>query len=48
MDTITGEPHSRLLALLARGQADQDSLAARLSPQEREMRGQLHAWRAKD
>ncbi len=48
MDSITGEPHSLLLALLSRGQADQDTLAERLSPQEREMRGELHAWSAKD
>jgi len=48
MDSITGEAHSRVLALLARGQADQDTLAERLSPQEREMGGELHAWRAKD
>jgi tetratricopeptide (TPR) repeat protein len=48
MDRIDSETHSRLLALLARGQADQDTLAQRLSPDERAARGELHAWSAKD
>ena len=48
MDPIESEAHSRLLALLTRGQADQDTLARRLSPDERAARGELHAWRAKD
>jgi len=44
-DPIESETHRRLLT---RGQADQDSLAARLSPEERAARGELHAWSAKD
>jgi tetratricopeptide (TPR) repeat protein len=48
MDPIESETHRRVLALLARGQADQDLLAARLSPEERATRGELHAWSAKD
>ena len=48
MDPIESETHRRVLALLARGQADQDILAARLSPEERATRGELYAWSAKD
>src|SRR4029077_1056360 len=48
MDLIESETHGRLLALLTRGQADQDTLAQRLSPDERSARGELHAWSAKD
>jgi ketosteroid isomerase-like protein len=48
MDPIESETRRRVLALLARGQADQDLLAARLSPEERATRGELHAWSAKD
>jgi len=48
MDSIKSETHERLLALLARGQADQDTLAERLSRQEHNVRGELHAWSAKD
>ncbi|HKV29623.1 MAG TPA: hypothetical protein VJT14_01250 [Candidatus Dormibacteraeota bacterium] len=48
VDRIESETHSRVLALLTRGQADQDSLAERLSPDERAARGELHAWSAKD
>ena len=48
MDPIASETHRRTLALVARGQADQDTLAARLSPEERAARGELHAWSAKD
>lgn len=48
MDPIESEAHSRLLALLTRGLADQDTLAERLSPDERAARGELHAWSAKD
>jgi hypothetical protein len=47
-DPIESETHRRLLALLTRGQADQDTLAERLSPEERAARGELHAWSAKD
>src|SRR5690348_337036 len=45
---MPSETHGRLLALLTRGQADQDALAERLSPDERAVRGELHAWSAKD
>jgi len=48
MDPIASESHRRLLALLTHGQADQDMLAERLSPEERAARGELHAWSAKD
>jgi tetratricopeptide (TPR) repeat protein len=48
MDPIESATHRRLLALLARGQADQDTLGERLSPDERSARGELHAWSAKD
>src|SRR5438876_681524 len=48
MDPIASETHRRVLALVARGQADQDTLAARLSPEERAARGELQAWSAKD
>jgi hypothetical protein len=37
-----------VLALLARGQADQDTFAVRLSPEERSARGELHNWCPKD
>ena len=37
-----------MLALLARGQDDQDALAARLSPEDRAARGELHHWSPKD
>ena len=42
------ETHRRVLELLARGQADQDALAATLSPEERAARGELHKWKPKD
>jgi tetratricopeptide (TPR) repeat protein len=48
MDPIESETHRRLLVLLTRGQADQDTLAARLSPEERTARGELNAWSPKD
>ena len=48
MVPIESETHSRLLTLLTRGQADQDALAERLSPNERSARGELHAWSPKD
>jgi tetratricopeptide (TPR) repeat protein len=48
MDPIQSEIHRRVLTLLARGQADQDTLAARLSPAERAAQGELHAWSPKD
>jgi tetratricopeptide (TPR) repeat protein len=48
MDPIGSETHRRLLALLARGQADQDTLAEHLSPEERAARGELYAWSPKD
>jgi tetratricopeptide (TPR) repeat protein len=37
-----------VLELLARGQDDQDALAARLSPEDRAARGELHHWSPKD
>jgi tetratricopeptide (TPR) repeat protein len=51
MDPIgrtASETHRRALELLARGQADQDTLVARLSPEEHAARGELHAWSPKD
>jgi tetratricopeptide (TPR) repeat protein len=48
MEPIASETHNRLLTLLARGQADQETLAARLSPEERAASGELHAWSVKD
>lgn len=48
MNPIESETHSRALALVARGQADQDTLTARLSPEDRAARGELHAWSPKD
>ncbi len=42
------EAHTRVLSLLVRGQADQDTFAERLSPAERAAVGELHAWAAKD
>ena len=51
MDPISGiesETHGQVLVLLARGQADQDALAVRLSPEERAARGELHDWSPKD
>jgi tetratricopeptide (TPR) repeat protein len=48
MDPIESETHQRAQALLAHGQADQDTLAMRLSPEERAARGELHAWSPKD
>jgi tetratricopeptide (TPR) repeat protein len=48
MGAIESETHKRLLAVLARGQADQDTLAGRLSPGERAAPGEPHAWSAKD
>src|SRR5262245_61213133 len=48
MDPIESEDHRRLLTLLTRGQADQDALAAYLSPEERAARGELYTWRPKD
>src|SRR5947209_19754346 len=42
------ETHGRVLVLLARGQADQDALAVRLSPEDRSARGELHDWSPKD
>ncbi len=42
------ETHGRVLVLLARGQADQDALAVRLSPEDRAARGELHDWSPKD
>ena len=48
MGRIESPTHRRLLELLARGQADQDTLGERLSPEERSARGELHAWRPKD
>ena len=46
--SIESETHRRVLALVARGQADQDTLAVRLSPEERAVRGELHDWSPKD
>jgi tetratricopeptide (TPR) repeat protein len=48
ISSIQSEAHRRVLALLARGQADQDTLAVRLSPEERASRGELHNWSPKD
>jgi hypothetical protein len=48
ISSIESEPHRRVLALLARGQADQNTLAVRLSPEERAARGELHDWSPKD
>ena len=48
VSNIERETHQRVLELLARGQADQDALGARLSPEERAARGELHDWSPKD
>ena len=48
VSNIERETHQRVLELLARGQADQDALEARLSPEERAARGELHDWSPKD
>jgi Protein of unknown function (DUF1706) len=48
ISSLESETHKRVLALLARGQADQDTLAVRLGPEERAARGQLHDWSPKD
>jgi len=48
MDPIESETQSRMLALLTRGQAHQDTLAELLTPDERAVRGELRAWSAKD
>lgn len=48
MSSIESAPHKRVLELLARGLADQDALAARLSPTQRAARGELHDWSPKD
>src|SRR3989442_11967440 len=48
MDLGASDAHRRVLEMTARGQADQDTLAAWLSPDERAARGELHAWSAKD
>jgi hypothetical protein len=48
MDPLMSEAHRRLLALLDLGEADQDSLVARLSSAEQAARGELHAWSPKD
>jgi hypothetical protein len=48
MEQIESAAHRRLLALVTRGQADQDALAQRLSPAERAARGEPHAWSPKD
>src|SRR5438445_13524291 len=42
--TVDTDTQRRLLALLERGQADQDTYAGRLSPDERVARGELHNW----
>jgi tetratricopeptide (TPR) repeat protein len=41
-------PHGRARALVVRGQADQDALAAHLTPADRAERGELHDWSPKD
>jgi tetratricopeptide (TPR) repeat protein len=48
MSSMESETRRRVLVLLARGQADQDALAVRLSPEERAARGELHDWSPKD
>ena len=48
ISSIQSETHRRVLVLLARGKADQDSLAVRLSPDERAACGELHDWSPKD
>jgi len=48
LDRGTSETHRRVLELIARGHADQDALAARLSQGERAAKGEMHAWSAKD
>jgi DinB family protein len=42
------DAHRRVRAVLARGKADQDALAERLSAEERAARGELHDWTPKD
>src|SRR5947209_5174597 len=44
----TREVDRRALALVARGQADQDALEEWLTPEQRAERGALSAWAAKD
>jgi hypothetical protein len=48
ISSVESETHSRVLALLERGQADQDALAERLNQEERAARGELHGWTPKD
>jgi len=48
ISSIESETHRRVLVLLARGQADQDTLAECLSPEERAACGELHDWSPKD
>jgi tetratricopeptide (TPR) repeat protein len=48
ISSIQSETHRRVLVLLARGQADQDTLAECLSPEERAACGELHDWSPKD
>ena len=48
MRRIESETHKRALALIARGQADQDTLLACLTPEERAVRGEQYAWSPKD
>jgi tetratricopeptide (TPR) repeat protein len=48
MPPIESETHKRLLTLVTHGMTDQDTLAARLSPEERAARGALSAWSPKD
>jgi len=48
IDPIENDTHSRVLELLTRGQADQDTLGAHLSPEDRAARGELRAWTPKD
>jgi tetratricopeptide (TPR) repeat protein len=48
MDRSDSETHQRVLALVAHGQTDQDTLAERLSPAERAARGEQYVWSPKD
>lgn len=48
MKPSESETHTRLFALVTRGQVDQDALAASLSPEERAASGELYAWSPKD
>jgi tetratricopeptide (TPR) repeat protein len=45
---MESDTHRRVLALIGRGQADQDALQQRLTPEERAALGELHAWSPKD